>query len=67
MSTEKSQDALADRVHDEMVDSVDEELELEIDDDRLARLLDHVTDDPEQETIDRSCTSRSCCGSSASS
>jgi polyphosphate kinase len=37
-----------------MVDNVDEELELEIDDDRLSRLLDHVTDGPDPETIDRS-------------
>ena len=54
MSVEKSHHSLQDRIHDEMVDSVDEELEMEIDDDRLARLLDHVTDSPEQETIDRS-------------
>ncbi len=54
MSAEKSHHSLQDRIHDEMVDSVDEELEMEIDDDRLARLLDHVTDSPEQETIDRS-------------
>jgi polyphosphate kinase len=53
MTAEKNHHGLQDRIHDEMVDSVDEELELEIDDDRLARLLDHVTDGPEQETIDR--------------
>jgi polyphosphate kinase 2 len=46
--------SLQDRIHDELVDSVDEELEMEIDDDRLARLLDHVTDSPQEETIDRS-------------
>src|SRR6202140_5580457 len=46
MSAEKNHDSLQDRIHDELVDSVD--------DDRLARLLDHVTDSPEQETIDRS-------------
>jgi polyphosphate kinase len=54
MSAEKSHHSLQDRVHDELVDSVDEELEMEIDDERLARLLDHVTDSPEQDTIDRS-------------
>jgi hypothetical protein len=54
MSVDKSHNSLQDRVHDELVDSVDEELELEIDDERLARLLDHVTDSPQQETIDRS-------------
>src|SRR5215467_9792357 len=54
MSADKRNPSFPDRVHDELVDSVDEELELEIDDDRLARLLDHVTDSPEQETVDRS-------------
>ena len=41
------------RVHGEIVDSFDEELELEIDDDRLARLLAEVAERPEPETIDR--------------
>ena len=54
MSVEKRNPSFLDRIQDELVDSVDEELELEIDDDRLASLLDHVTDSPEQETIDRS-------------
>jgi polyphosphate kinase len=45
--------ALQERVHDEMVDTVDEELEMEIDDDRLASLLDYVTDLPDQDTLDR--------------
>src|SRR5215468_7685613 len=54
MSVEKSTHHFLDRIHDELVDSVDEELELEIDDERLARLLDQITDRPEQETIDRS-------------
>ncbi len=54
MSVEKNHRSLQDRIHDEVVDSVDEELELEIDDDRLARLLDRVTGSPQQETIDRS-------------
>src|SRR5215468_1590062 len=54
MSVEKRNPSFLDRVHDELVDSDDEELELEIDDDRLASLLDHVTDSPQQETIDRS-------------
>ena len=48
-----SPSTLQERVHDEMVDTVDEELEMEIDDDRLASLLDHVTDQPDQDTLDR--------------
>jgi polyphosphate kinase len=35
------------RIRGEMVDSFDEELELEIDDDRLAKLLEEVADHPE--------------------
>ncbi|HEY4404612.1 MAG TPA: polyphosphate kinase 2 [Xanthobacteraceae bacterium] len=42
-----------DRMHDEMLDSFDEELELEIDDDRLARLLAEMSEHPERATIDR--------------
>ena len=49
MSPEKERQSLQDRIHEEMIDSVDEELELEIDDDRLAGLLDRVTD----QSIDR--------------
>jgi polyphosphate kinase 2 len=45
--------ALHDRIHREMVDSFDEELELEIDDGRLAKLLADVSEHPEQETLDR--------------
>ncbi len=44
---------LHERVHDEMMETVDEELEMEIDDDRLAGLLEHVIDKPLPETIDR--------------
>jgi polyphosphate kinase len=52
------QNRLHDRVHDEMVDTVDEELEMEIDDDRLAGLLEHVTEqhdhpDTLADTLDR--------------
>ena len=54
MSAENEHASLQDRLHDEIVDSVDEELEMEIDDERLARLLDNVIDHPLQETIDRS-------------
>jgi polyphosphate kinase len=42
-----------DRMHDEMLDSFDEELELEIDDDRLERLLAEMSEHPERATIDR--------------
>ena len=41
------------RVHDEMVETVDEEMEMEIDDARLAKLLEHVVDHPPHDTIDR--------------
>jgi polyphosphate kinase 2 len=46
-------DALSRRIHDEMADSFDEELEMEIDDDRLAKLMTELSEHPEQETIDR--------------
>jgi polyphosphate kinase 2 len=45
--------ARQDRMHDEMLDSFDEELELEIDDDRLANLLAGMAEHPERATIDR--------------
>lgn len=41
------------RVDAEIVDSFDEELEMELDDERLARLLDGLAEHPEPETIDR--------------
>jgi polyphosphate kinase 2 len=45
--------ALRDRINREMADSFDEELEMEIDDDRLAKLLTELSEHPEQETMDR--------------
>ena len=45
--------ALYRRIHGELVDSLDEEMEMEIDDDRLAALLDDMADHPERETIER--------------
>ena len=45
--------ALYRRIHGELVDSLDEELELEIDDERLAGLLTDLEDHPEPETISR--------------
>jgi polyphosphate kinase 2 len=45
--------ALRERIHGEMLDSFDEELELEMDDDRLTELLGEVTEPLEQAAIDR--------------
>src|SRR3954447_16370102 len=45
--------ARSERINSEMLDSFDEELELEIDDDRLARLLNEASDHPEAGTLDR--------------
>jgi polyphosphate kinase len=45
---------LRERVQEEMLDSFDEELELEIDDDRLLKALDQIVDHPDQDTLDRS-------------
>jgi polyphosphate kinase len=44
---------LYDRIHAEMVDSFDEELELEVDDERLGKLLAEVAEHPDRQTIDR--------------
>jgi polyphosphate kinase len=44
---------LEQRVQDEMADSFDEELEMEIDDDRLDKLLADASDHPDRETVDR--------------
>jgi polyphosphate kinase 2 len=41
------------RIAEEMADSFDEELELEIDDGRLATLMDSQSDDPHQAFLDR--------------
>jgi polyphosphate kinase 2 len=40
-------------IREELADSFDEELELELDDHRLAGLLDEMAEKPDQETIDR--------------
>ena len=45
--------AIFQRVHGELIDSFDEELEMEIDDDRLSRLLDDMADHPEESTMSR--------------
>ena len=44
---------LEERLHDELIDVVDEELELEIDDSRLASLLEHTGYKPAHATLDR--------------
>src|SRR5688500_241860 len=46
MTDDKDDRALRARIHEEMADSIDEERELEIDDERLARMLDDQGDGP---------------------
>ena len=45
--------SLQDRIESELADTFDEELEMEIDDDRLTKLLAQTTDHPEREELDR--------------
>src|ERR1700687_514727 len=45
--------SIHDRVHAEMLDSFDEELELEIDDDRLDALTSELSGHPAEESVDR--------------
>ncbi len=45
--TKKDTHNFNERVHAEMEDSFDEELEMELDDDRLAKLLDDLSDNPD--------------------
>jgi len=49
---QKNVRALEERLDNEIIDTVDEELEMEIDDDRLSNLLGQVTDD-QQDSRDR--------------
>ena len=56
MNDASSGEAISDlhaRVDAEIADSFDEELELEVDDERLAKLLDHFSESPEPETLER--------------
>ena len=53
MSVEKDRQSLEERVQEELADSLDEELELEIGDDIMARLPDHLPDVPRPDVIDR--------------
>jgi polyphosphate kinase len=45
--------ARSDRINGEMLDTIDEELEMEIDDDRLAKLLTEIAEHPQPATLDR--------------
>jgi len=45
--------SLDERVREELADSFDEELEMEIDDDRLHKLLDDIAEHPDRDTLDR--------------
>jgi polyphosphate kinase len=49
----KDLDAIEARLHQEMMDSVDEELELEIDDSRMSRLMQEIGEPPSPDTLDR--------------
>ncbi len=44
---------LAQRLNDEMLDTLDEELELELDDGRLDAVVEHIADKQPKDTIDR--------------
>ena len=46
-------DPLQDRIHREMMDNVDEEIEMELDDSRLGRLRTEIGEPPEGESLDR--------------
>jgi polyphosphate kinase 2 len=53
MSVDSRPAKVRDLIHDEFLDSLDEELELEIDDDRLAALLGEAAQQREQDAMDR--------------
>ena len=53
MNDVKKPSDLAQRVDAEIADSFDEELEMEIDDERLARVLQGLSENPEAETLNR--------------
>jgi polyphosphate kinase len=52
-TTLKDAKARHERIHGEMIDSFDEELELEIDDDRLDKLLADMAEHPDRASLDR--------------
>jgi polyphosphate kinase 2 len=49
----KGTDSLRQRIDSDLADSLDEELEMELDDDRLGKLLAETSEHPERETLDR--------------
>ena len=53
MTATKDPRDLTRRIDAEIADSFDEELEMEIDDERLAKVLDGLAEQPEQQTLDR--------------
>jgi polyphosphate kinase 2 len=44
---------LAKHLHNELLETIDEELELEVDDDRMEAVLGHIGEQPRQDTLDR--------------
>ena len=58
--------ARSDRINGEMLDTIDEELEMEIDDDRLAKLLTEIAEHPQPGRWIVASTSRSCFACKAS-
>jgi polyphosphate kinase 2 len=53
MGDEKNRRSLEDRIQDELLDSLDEELEMEVDDDRLEQVLEGAAESPQPERLDR--------------
>jgi polyphosphate kinase len=53
MSDSSDRDTPQQRIYADIIDSFDEELEMEIDDDRLAALLGDLADQPDQQTVER--------------
>jgi polyphosphate kinase len=51
--TDSQRSQMSERIRAELTDSFDEELEMEIDDRRLAKLLGELVDHPGQDTMDR--------------
>ena len=67
MATGPERQSLQDLLHDEMIDGIDEELELEIDDDLLPRLPEKVASEMfPADAWTAGAISRSCCACSAS-
>ncbi len=45
--------SLAKHLHNELLETIDEELELEVDDDRMEAVLGHIGEQPREDTLDR--------------